>query len=342
MLADGPLSLERGIDALVQATRGLEAAHGAGVIHRDVKPSNLMMLPDATVKVTDFGLAKSLSGDVQATGGGSLMGTPTYISPEQCRGREVNERTDIYLLGLTAWFLFTGKPAYSSKQLGEVLNDQMNTPLPDVLKERPDLPPGLAKLLTKMCEKDPDKRPATMFQVAGALEALRPKPLSPAPITARAAAWAIDMTILSIVLLAVSAAVALLDRWLFTGLLPDFIEGIVAAVVTFLLLAVVEMREGTTFGKMLLNLCVSRLDGNRPSVQAVVLRYLIRYPGTALVPPMIVSSVEHEGTLFLIAMVLQMVAIVLGFVWYFFSGGRTLSDVLTKTRVVYRLPGNRS
>src|SRR6185369_17182326 len=115
---NGPMSLERFVDVIVQAARGLSAAHGAGVIHRDVKPSNLMLLPDGTVKVTDFGLAKSLGAEVDASGDGSLLGTPTYMAPEQCRGRSVDGRTDIYALGLTAWFLLGGRAPYASDSIG--------------------------------------------------------------------------------------------------------------------------------------------------------------------------------------------------------------------------------
>ena len=85
--ARGPLPLADAIELLVQASRGLSAAHAVGVVHRDVKPSNLIRRDDGVLKVADFGLAKSSQGDVGATGGGSLMGTPSFMSPEQFRGR---------------------------------------------------------------------------------------------------------------------------------------------------------------------------------------------------------------------------------------------------------------
>src|SRR6185369_15488902 len=159
---NGPMSLERFVDVIVQSARGLAAAHGAGVVHRDVKPSNLMLLPDGTVKVTDFGLAKSLDADVGASSGGMLLGTPTYMSPEQCRGRGVDARTDVYCLGLTAYFLVAGKPPFASESLGQMLQDQMNLPLPSIRDVRQELPPALDRALARMCEKDPAKRPATM------------------------------------------------------------------------------------------------------------------------------------------------------------------------------------
>src|SRR6185503_13373007 len=110
--------------------RGLRAAHAVGVVHRDVKPSNLILEPGGRVKVTDFGLAKSVGGDPTATFAGQVIGTPTYMSPEQCRGGTVDLRTDVYSLGLTAWFLLTGRPAYPGPTLGAVLDSQMNAPLP--------------------------------------------------------------------------------------------------------------------------------------------------------------------------------------------------------------------
>src|SRR5262245_11908954 len=141
--ADGPLPIGRAADVLVQAARGLSAAHAAGLVHRDVKPSNLLLSPDGRVKVTDFGLAKSVHGDSGSTQHGSLVGTPDYMSPEQCRGKDVDARTDVYLLGLTAFYVLTGSRPWKSDALGEVLNAQMNTPLRSVREERPDLSPAV-------------------------------------------------------------------------------------------------------------------------------------------------------------------------------------------------------
>ncbi len=157
----GPLSLGGAVDVLVQAARGLEAAHAEGVVHRDVKPSNLLMLEDGRVKVTDFGLSKSLLADPSATQAGQVMGTPFYMSPEQCRGEATDLRTDVYALGLTGWFLLTGKPAFGGVSLGAVLNDQINKPLPPLSTARTDLSPSVDDVLAPADGEGP-RRPTAI------------------------------------------------------------------------------------------------------------------------------------------------------------------------------------
>ncbi len=138
---DGPLPLGRAVDALVQAARGLGAIHAAGLVHRDVKPANLLVTPDGRVKVTDFGLSKTLGVARSATELGSLVGTPDYMSPEQCRGETVDARTDVYALGLTAYTLLAGGKPWAGTALGAVLDQQMHAPLPAVRANAPSSPP---------------------------------------------------------------------------------------------------------------------------------------------------------------------------------------------------------
>jgi serine/threonine-protein kinase len=324
----GPFPLSRGLDVLVQAARGLAAAHGAGVVHRDVKPSNLMLLPGGAVKVTDFGLAKSLKGDVGLTGG-RLVGTPTYMSPEQVRGKPVDARTDIYLLGLTGYFLFTGKPAFGSDQVGEVIHDQMTTPLPAASAARPDLPPALDGVLRRMCDKDPAKRPASMEEVARLLDGLRPRPLNPAPLVARGVAASVDWFVLMLVVFAIMA----LNKLFLEGRLPGLVISLLMCAAMAALLLLPEIRWGTGLGKTLFHLRVARADGTPPGMGSLAARYLLRYPlGIAITPG------TELTTLDVVFWMLQGAAVAIGVVCYFFLQGRTLSDRLTGTRVVYRLP----
>jgi uncharacterized RDD family membrane protein YckC len=325
----GPLGLTEGIDVLVQAAKGLSAVHAVGVVHRDVKPSNLMLLPDGTVKVTDFGLSKSLSGDVQATAG-RIMGTPAYMTPEQVRGKPVDARTDIYLLALSAHYLFTGKPAFASEQIGEVIHDQMNSPLPAVTDARPDFPTALDEVLGRMGAKDPGERPATMAEVLAMLEGLRPRPLNPAALVARGAAYTIDWALL--LLLAVASLS--LDKIPFMGGTPAFVQSLILAGAGVALLLLPEMRWGTTAGKSALNLGVVRADGVRAGKGMLVLRFALRYPVLlAISPTKEWNVVDATG------FALQGLTVGVGVVCYFVTQGRTLSDLITRTRVVYRLPG---
>ncbi len=342
----GPFPLERGLDVLEQAARGLAAAHGAGVVHRDVKPSNLMVLPDGRVKVTDFGLAKSLSGDVGATAG-RILGTPTYMSPEQVRGKPVDARTDIYLLGLTAWFLFAGRPPFASEQIGEVIHDQMNSPLPPLAGARPDLPPALGEALERMCAKDPSGRFASMDEVAALAASLRPRPLLAAPLLARGAASAVDALLvllgwgavgLSLVFLLKQAGVESPEEESGAGAAFGAAEILERAAFAAILVAVTlwfEVSRGTTPGKVAFHLKVVRPDGNRPSRRAMLVRFLAKYPGILwiLVPP---GMTRVQAVLWCA----QGLAWLGGGLWYFFADGRTLPDVLSRTRVVHRGPGD--
>lgn len=347
---ESPVPLERGIRLLAQAARGLAAAHGAGVVHRDVKPGNLLVLPDGTVKVADFGLAKSLAADVVATAG-RIMGTPTYMSPEQVRGRPVDARTDVYLLGLTAWCLFAGRPPFASEQVGELIHDQMNTPLPDLEGPRPDLPPALGELLSRMCEKDPAKRPASMEEVARRLEGMLPRQLNPGSLVARGFAASVDMALFAM-LLAAGVGVFLGLRLLLQGeqvgqvggaaleamdaggtvdLLLSVLAGLASAAVLLLSQFGLEAWTGRTLGKWMLNLQVVREDGNRPAAAALLLRFLLRYPMVALF--LVPDSLPAARA---VLAGVQALAVGAGVVTFFFSSGRTLSDRLTGTRVVYR------
>lgn len=340
----GKLPLTEAIDVLVQSARGLAAAHGAGVVHRDVKPSNLIRRPDGVVQVTDFGLAKSMDADVNATGGGSLMGTPTFMSPEQCKGREVDVRCDVYALGLVAWYLLGGKPPFESTSLGQLLNDQINTPLPNLAAARPDLSPSVDAVLAKLCAKDPEERPASMDDVARMLESLRPRVVSPAPLLARGTAHMIDgfgaLTAGAAVALVFHGIGALVEElpgripdWMtrFIGL-PIMVLGATAAAAALLLLPEIWYR--TSIGKVLFDLRVARPDGTRPGVLSLVARLALRFPFFVVIPLTFVGPIE--GAVVVAAVALQLVAELAAVVSYFARGDLTLSDLMTKTRVVYR------
>jgi len=331
----GRMGLEQTVDILVQAARGLAAAHDGGVIHRDVKPSNLMLLPNGTVKVTDFGLAKSLQGDVDATGAGRIMGTPRYMSPEQCRGEVVTPATDCYSLGLVAYYLLSGHHAFDGESLGKVINDQMNAPLPSLDDVDPDLPPALADVLERLCSKDPAVRPQTMADVISLLESVRPRPLHLAPLATRTAALGIDMLFLCIPLVTLGVLILLITPESYESGFFDWVWG--AAIATTLTLASMgaEWRFGGLPGKLAFGLRVVREDGNRPSMMALFARVLLRLPAIAnwAVPQIL-------GPVTFVIGGLQVLAILSGGVCYFVLNRRTLSDVLTRTRVVIHRQGD--
>jgi eukaryotic-like serine/threonine-protein kinase len=152
--------------ATLDAARGLEAAARAGLIHRDVKPTNLVLLSSGVVKVTDFGLAKPLdpSNEPALTAMGVVVGTPDYIAPEQARGEAIDERVDIYALGGTLYYLLTGDPPFRTGNPSEdkylrVVARHLKDPAPDARAKNQSVDPELAALGRRMMAKKPGERP---------------------------------------------------------------------------------------------------------------------------------------------------------------------------------------
>jgi serine/threonine protein kinase len=178
---DGPLSVEKACDCVRQAAVGLAHALERGLVHRDVKPQNLMLTPQGLVKVLDFGLASIAAeqgGSKGLTEVGQGMGTPDYMAPEQIRdAHSVDTRADVYSLGCTLYFLLTGQPPFpegnSSQKMAAHLEKQ---PTP-VQQLRPGLPAGLVKVVERMMAKAPARRYQTPAEVVAALEPFcRPAP----------------------------------------------------------------------------------------------------------------------------------------------------------------------
>ncbi|HEX6883716.1 MAG TPA: protein kinase [Planctomycetota bacterium] len=163
-LKRGPLPLDEALDVCKQIAEGLEAAHEAGVIHRDLKPANVRLTPDGKVKVLDFGLAKpirderrSSTDSVLSTEAGRLLGTPTYMAPEQARGRPIDARVDIWALGCVLYECLTGRRAFDGESLSDVLAAVLAQE-PDWTRLPAPTPARLRELLARCLAKDPRER----------------------------------------------------------------------------------------------------------------------------------------------------------------------------------------
>jgi serine/threonine-protein kinase len=170
------LKVPDAVDIAAQAAAALAAAHAHGIVHRDLKPENLFLLPDPSqrshvrVKVLDFGIAKlqrRLSGQSIRTHTGSIMGTPPYMSPEQCRGisSEIDQRTDIYAMGIILYEMLTGAPPFLSEGFGDVLLMHLTQPPRPPREIDPTIPPSLEKLVLQALEKEPELRLADMGEL---------------------------------------------------------------------------------------------------------------------------------------------------------------------------------
>ncbi len=145
------------LSILIQAAQALHAAHLAGVIHRDVKPANLMVGPDGTVKVTDFGIARAI-GAASLTDAGQVIGTAHYMSPEQATGDQATPASDIYSLGVIAYEMFAGRRPFEADTPLALSMAHVHATVPTL----PDgVPPGVAELIRESLAKDPNSRPAS-------------------------------------------------------------------------------------------------------------------------------------------------------------------------------------
>lgn len=182
-LAAGPLSLEE-IDMLFrQLTDALGYAHARGVIHRDLKPANALVDADGNVFLTDFGIAKIMAGTAQFTKTDAVMGTPAYISPEQAQGRPVDQRSDIYSLGIMLYEMVTGQVPFMADTPLAIIFKHVSDPLPLPSSIKPGVPPAIEQVILKALAKDPQDRFATAAEFAAAWKrALATTETAPAPL----------------------------------------------------------------------------------------------------------------------------------------------------------------
>ena len=163
----GVVALAPGLQIAKQVCRGLAAVHEAGIVHRDIKPPNIMVLPNGVVKLMDFGIARAAGGD--EPGDGSTVGTPYYMSPEQARGAAVDERSDIYSVGVVLYEMFTGTRPIGGATPVEVMRRHLSDEPRPITNLRPDLPALLERLVAACLAKSPDRRPPSASDLADAL-----------------------------------------------------------------------------------------------------------------------------------------------------------------------------
>jgi eukaryotic-like serine/threonine-protein kinase len=167
----GRLDLRDALEIANEIARGLAFAHDHGLIHRDVKPQNVLLNGDGRAKVTDFGIARSLDVDHGVTQTGTILGTSNYIAPEQASGQPVDAHTDVYSLGIVLYEMLTGELPFPGESFVAIAMKHIQEPSPNVLDVRGDIPLRVAEMIDRALEKDPEQRFPTMDAFAAEIEA---------------------------------------------------------------------------------------------------------------------------------------------------------------------------
>jgi len=281
---EGLMPVSRAVDLIFDIIDGLAAAHSAGVIHRDMKPSNCFLDTDGRLKVGDYGLSKSLVVESDLTQTGSFLGTPLYSAPEQVRGAEVDERTDLYAVGATLFTLIAGRAPFigdSASVIAQIVSDE--APVLSSLAD--DTPADLDHVIAKTLEKDPDKRFASLEELGAALRPFATGGTTVASVGRRLAAFMFDYLLVNLVvgiLTGVWSAVygtALREmndsvaaggtNWLLLGTFG------LSAGLLFFYFFLQEGMAGQTLGKRLMRLRIVGSDGGRVGWKRTFLRVLV-------------------------------------------------------------------
>jgi uncharacterized RDD family membrane protein YckC/predicted Ser/Thr protein kinase len=254
VVAQRRLPWTEALEYTIAAARGLRAALAHGFIHRDVKPSNLVLDRESGIKILDFGLVKSLNGDAELTRNGAIIGSPLYMAPEQGRGEDVDHRADIYSLGCALYHMLTGRPPFSGPSPVGVIAMHMTDRAAPVRSIAPDVPETLARVVDKMMGKTPADRYPGYDELILALEGSRPGQRELSGFKTRSVALAVDLVPLLLL------GVILQTFWV--------------AAVTPIYFVLCHRLTGQTLGKRLFRLAVTDRSGRRLSWKTSILRFL--------------------------------------------------------------------
>jgi eukaryotic-like serine/threonine-protein kinase len=171
----GRLPADEARGLVLQAARGLAHAHAAGLVHRDIKPQNLLLRDEGTLKIADFGIARAAEGTA-LTQAGTVLGTAAYLAPEQALGEEVTPAADVYSLGAVLYELLTGKPPYEFDSLADLADKQRRHAIAPVRELAPDVPRDLEDIVMRCLARNPAYRPASAAELERELGAANAEP----------------------------------------------------------------------------------------------------------------------------------------------------------------------
>jgi hypothetical protein len=196
----GPMSVSAAVDAILQIIAGLEAAQVIGILHRDIKPGNCFEDTDGTIKIGDFGLSISTTArsETNVTAAGAMIGTPAYCSPEQLRGEELNARSDMYSVGVTLFYLLTGRVPFEGHNIAQLIANVLEKRAPSPRELRKEIPQGVANAVLRCLEKQPGERFKSYDELRQALAPYTSAAPTPATLGLRFLAGALDLILLGL------------------------------------------------------------------------------------------------------------------------------------------------
>ncbi len=265
----GPLPPAEAIPKILDVMEGLAEFHRLGMIHRDVKPSNCFLDEAGRVKIGDFGLSKPLEGGADLTRSGAFLGTPLYASPEQIKREVLDERTDVYSVAATLYFLLTGKPPVRARDAAEALARVASEPPPPIRDLAPDVPKALEAVVLKGLERDRGRRWRDLREFHEALLPFVPERVDIGSIGLRIGAYLVDLSLFFSAVWAALAVIFLqhggkvLETLAFRERHGPAIEAI-GLTVWVGYFAVLEGLLGSSLGKWLTGLSVSRTETGEP------------------------------------------------------------------------------
>jgi serine/threonine protein kinase/Flp pilus assembly protein TadD len=165
----GPIPVDQAVGIAIQVARGLEKTHASGIVHRDIKPANIMVTNDGVAKIVDFGVAK-LSSRTMLTKSGSTLGTVAYLSPEQARGDSVDQRADLWSLGVTLYEMLSGRRPFTSDYEQAIIYAILNENPPSLKEILSGIPDDLEQIIVRLLQKEPDKRFQSMHELVASLQ----------------------------------------------------------------------------------------------------------------------------------------------------------------------------